>query len=457
MTVGLLGMAFKAESDDIRSSLSYKLKRLLQAQGRPGAVHRPLRDRRRRTSTPLDVVLEQADLLVVGAPHRAYAVAGPDRCPVRRHLERAARRARLRDAPRISVVVPCYNEGDDITGFLDQLFDSITMPCEVLAVYDSPDDTTLPHLESYADKDPRLVPTLNTYGPGPGQCPKLGLDHAEADIIVVTMADGSDDPQQVEALARLVERGVVVAAASRYVKGGQQVGGPFLKRIMSRRRRAVALLVRPGRHPRRHELLQGLRPRLRAPGRASSPTPASSSASRWWPRPGATASRSPSCPPSGSTARSASPTSRSGPGSPATCGGTATPSGRGCRDRIPGVRRSAGPGGTSARCRPWTASVAWRWRWWSATTSRTRSVPGEVLFAGTGPVPGGFLGVDVFFVLSGFLITALLLGEQDRGGGIAMGRFYGRRALRLLPALYLVLLVHTAYAWATGLACAPSG
>ena len=43
------------------------------------------------------------------------------------------------------------------------------------------------------------------------------------------MADGCDDPQQIDQLARLVERGVVVAAASRYMRGGQQVGGPSLK------------------------------------------------------------------------------------------------------------------------------------------------------------------------------------------------------------------------------------
>ena len=137
-------------------------------------------------------------------------------------------------SPRISVVVPVYNEGDEINVFLNRLFDSITMPCEVLAVYDSVEDTTLCHLEAYAEKEPRLVPTHNTYGPGPANALRYGLDHAEAEIVVVTMADGSDDPQQIESLARLVERGVVVAAASRYAKGGQQVGGPFVKRIMSR-------------------------------------------------------------------------------------------------------------------------------------------------------------------------------------------------------------------------------
>ncbi|MBX3286643.1 MAG: glycosyltransferase family 2 protein [Acidimicrobiales bacterium] len=136
--------------------------------------------------------------------------------------------------PRISVVVPVYNEGEEINAFLDRVFESVSMPFEVLAVYDHPDDTTLPHLEAYAAKDPRLIPTLNSYGPGPAAALKFGLDHAEAPIIVVTMADGSDDPKQIEPLAFLVERGVVVAAASRYAKGGQQVGGPFVKRIMSR-------------------------------------------------------------------------------------------------------------------------------------------------------------------------------------------------------------------------------
>src|SRR5712671_6272444 len=53
---------------------------------------------------------------------------------------------------------------------------------------------------------------------------------------------------------------------------------------------------------------------------------------------------------------------------------------------------------------------------------------------------GGFFGVDVFFVLSGFLITTLLLEEHAASGGISFRRFYERRARRLLPALGVLLL-----------------
>jgi peptidoglycan/LPS O-acetylase OafA/YrhL len=56
---------------------------------------------------------------------------------------------------------------------------------------------------------------------------------------------------------------------------------------------------------------------------------------------------------------------------------------------------------------------------------------------------GGYVGVDVFFALSGFLMTGLLLAERTRTGGVAFRQFYARRARRLLPASVLVLVLTT--------------
>ena len=64
-------------------------------------------------------------------------------------------------------------------------------------------------------------------------------------------------------------------------------------------------------------------------------------------------------------------------------------------------------------------------------------------------VPGAAVPLDMFFVLSGFLITALLLREQSRWGKIGTGAFYRRRVLRLLPALYLVVAANALFAYFT--------
>lgn len=149
--------------------------------------------------------------------------------------------------PRVSVVITAREEGEAIGLALSRVAESVKLPCEILVVCDSPDDTTVPWVEKYAREDERVRVIINTYGPGPARAIRAGFDAAAADVVVVTMADGCDDPQQIDQLTRLVERGVVVAAASRYSKGGQQVGGPFLKGLMSRTAGAsLKILARVG-------------------------------------------------------------------------------------------------------------------------------------------------------------------------------------------------------------------
>lgn len=136
--------------------------------------------------------------------------------------------------PRVSVVIPAYNEGDEIVVCLDRIFASLHISAEVLVVYDRPSDSTAGPVAAYAARDPRVRPLLNDVAPGPAGAIKSGIDAARAPVVVVTMADGSDDPAQIEELTALVERGAAVAAASRYMRGGRQLGGPRLKGLISR-------------------------------------------------------------------------------------------------------------------------------------------------------------------------------------------------------------------------------
>ena len=90
-------------------------------------------------------------------------------------------------------------------------------------------------------------------------------------------------------------------------------------------------------------------------------------------------------------------------------------------------------------------------RYWPALDGlRGLAVLAVMLFHAQVPqVRGGFLGVDIFFVLSGFLITSQLLREVHIAGRIRWGRFFIRRLIRLQPALLVLLLLYI-LGWATG-------
>lgn len=79
---------------------------------------------------------------------------------------------------------------------------------------------------------------------------------------------------------------------------------------------------------------------------------------------------------------------------------------------------------------------------------RAVAVAGVVLaHAGAGALEGGYAGVDVFFVISGFLITLQLLAARERDGRIRFAAFYGRRARRLLPAALVVIVLTAIASW----------
>jgi glycosyltransferase involved in cell wall biosynthesis len=144
-------------------------------------------------------------------------------------------------------VIPAYREDEGIGRVLDRLLDAVSLQLEVLIVVDDVADPTVSAVEAHVGHDSRVRTLVNDYGRGPANAIRYGIDHAAHPVVVVTMADGSDDPRLIDPMARLVERGVVVAAASRYSPGGQQVGGPLLKSALSRAAgRSLGIFARVG-------------------------------------------------------------------------------------------------------------------------------------------------------------------------------------------------------------------
>jgi glycosyltransferase involved in cell wall biosynthesis len=139
--------------------------------------------------------------------------------------------------PRYSLVVPVYNEGKNIAAYCRALRDASVPPgYELLVCHDFPEDDTLPALERLPSSEkPAVVrPILNTLGPGVRYAIEAGMRAAQAPVVVVSMADLSDDFSRLEEMVARVEAGADVVCASRYMPGGRQIGGPPLKSFLSR-------------------------------------------------------------------------------------------------------------------------------------------------------------------------------------------------------------------------------
>ena len=150
---------------------------------------------------------------------------------------------------RASIVVPALNEGDQIETFLERLEESVHLPVEVLIIVDTPSDTTLGGLTKYSAQKHKIRGVVSDLSNGPANAIRFGISVSASDVVVITMADGSDDPRAIDDLIRLIERGCAVAAASRYMAGGQQIGGPRFKKFLSKNAsRALWLVLGVGTH-----------------------------------------------------------------------------------------------------------------------------------------------------------------------------------------------------------------
>ena len=134
----------------------------------------------------------------------------------------------------LAIVLPVYNEGEAVAPVLRALSSGVRTAHELVVVYDFDGDTTVPVVARLAAEIPGLRGLRNDLGRGVLNAMKAGIAGTTAPYVLISMADGSDEPSVVDPMVELARAGADVVAASRYMRGGRQVGGPPLKRLMSR-------------------------------------------------------------------------------------------------------------------------------------------------------------------------------------------------------------------------------
>lgn len=133
--------------------------------------------------------------------------------------------------PSLSIVIPVKNERENIKTALNAIFSQVKYDFELLIIYDTDDDNTLPEIRKIDNI--RLI--KNKYSAGALNAIKTGLEESQSPYVIVTMADLSDPPKVMNDMLRNAElEGSDIVCASRYMKGGSHTGGPFIKGLMSR-------------------------------------------------------------------------------------------------------------------------------------------------------------------------------------------------------------------------------
>ena len=140
----------------------------------------------------------------------------------------------MSEPPELSIVLPVYNEAENIVPVLRGLEAVVRTPHEVLVVYDFEADTTVPVVRALQRDLPNVRLERNRLGRGVLNAMKVGIDASRGELVLISMADGSDEPEVVDRMVALARAGADVVAASRYVRGGRQIGGPRLKKLLSR-------------------------------------------------------------------------------------------------------------------------------------------------------------------------------------------------------------------------------
>ncbi len=131
-------------------------------------------------------------------------------------------------------MIPVYNEGENIGTTLAEIGSKVKTPYRISIVYDFDEDNTLPVVRKWMSTNRDIVLLKNKYGRGVLSAIKTGFEAVEEGVVLVTMADLSDDLSEADEMFKKICEGYDIVCGSRYMRGGTQQGGPRLKKLLSR-------------------------------------------------------------------------------------------------------------------------------------------------------------------------------------------------------------------------------
>lgn len=138
------------------------------------------------------------------------------------------------DSGSVQIIVPVRNEGDGVRRLHAALAGAGAAFDVLRFVYDSDDDSTLPHIRDLRAGDARVEALRNDTGPGVVNALRHAFARCQPGPVIVLMGDSSDDLSNLPAMVRAWRLGATIVCPSRHMPGGRLEGGPWLKRRLSR-------------------------------------------------------------------------------------------------------------------------------------------------------------------------------------------------------------------------------
>lgn len=136
--------------------------------------------------------------------------------------------------PLLDIVIPAYHEEDNIERTIAGIKAYVQTKHRILVVWQDKKDPTIPTLRRLQKKHKNLFLIQSMEGVGVVKALVTGLKTAKAEILVIMMADLSDNPKDIDKMVKQIDKGYDLVCASRYSGRGDRIGGPIIKGILSR-------------------------------------------------------------------------------------------------------------------------------------------------------------------------------------------------------------------------------